>query len=252
MTPAAPSPHHPIISPPHPDFPPLQWGMSEAPGDFPLAAVPLFPLPNVVLFPRAILPLHIFEERYKTMTADAVAGERLVALALLKPGWEKSYHSRPAIEPIVCVGQILSWEQLPDGKYNFLLQGRTRARILREHADTGLAYRVAELSPVPETAVMEIDLVDQRRKLLDSFANPRVAVLPVVKQFQQLLSGPMPTADIADLAAFNFLEDLQLKQQLLGEGDIIRRVQAVVDQLAWWSAHFNPGVYGFPEDPSVN
>src|SRR5436189_3401156 len=86
------------------------------------AAVPLFPLPNVVLFPRAVLPLHIFEERYKVMTADALAGRRRVAMALLKPGWEKNYYGRPAIDPVVCVGEILTHEQFPDGKYNFLLQ----------------------------------------------------------------------------------------------------------------------------------
>ena len=79
-----------------------------------LAAVPLFPLPNVVLFPRAVLPLHVFEDRYKAMTADVLTGNRLIAMALLKPGWEKDYYQAPAIEPVVCVGEILSWEQLPD------------------------------------------------------------------------------------------------------------------------------------------
>src|SRR5580700_7348822 len=97
-----------------------------------LTAVPLFPLPNVVLFPRAILPLHIFEERYKAMTADALVGDGRIAMALLQPGWEKSYYERPRIEPVVCVGRILSHEQLPDGKYNFLLQGMLRATIVRE------------------------------------------------------------------------------------------------------------------------
>src|SRR5439155_576777 len=67
-----------------------------------LSSVPLFPLPNVVLFPRAVLPLHIFEERYKEMTAEALAGDRQVAMALLKPGWEKDYYHRPVIEPVVC------------------------------------------------------------------------------------------------------------------------------------------------------
>src|SRR5215217_8938156 len=94
-----------------------------------LGAVPLFPLPNVVLFPAAVLPLHIFEERYKAMTADALRGERRVAMALLRPGWEKSYYGRAAIEPVVCVGRILSHEKLVDGKYNFLLQGTLRARV---------------------------------------------------------------------------------------------------------------------------
>src|SRR5256885_4780298 len=96
----------------------------DAARSFPATA--LFPLPNVVLFPRAILPLHIFEERYKTMTEDVLAGDRRIAMALLKPGWERNYYGRAEIEQIVCVGSILSHERLPDGKYNFLLQGHTR------------------------------------------------------------------------------------------------------------------------------
>src|SRR5438552_2023140 len=98
-------------------------GMSHGDDPAKLDSVPLFPLPNVVLFPRAVLPLHIFEERYKAMTADALNGDRRIAMALLRPGWERSYYGRPQIEPVVCVGKILSHEKLPDGKYNFLLQG---------------------------------------------------------------------------------------------------------------------------------
>src|SRR3954451_15222395 len=130
-----------------------------------LSAVPLFPLPNVVLFPRAILPLHIFEERYKAMAADAIADDRQIAMALLKPGWERNYYGRPTIEPVVCVGLILSHEKLPDGKYNFLLQGQRRARISREIAGVDVPYRVAELHPIEETKHFEIDLDDQRRRL---------------------------------------------------------------------------------------
>src|SRR3954451_6199704 len=140
------------------------------------SAVPLFPLPNVVLFPRLVLPLHIFEERYKAMTADVIAPgrDRQIAMALLKPGWEKSYYERPAIEPIVCVGTILSHEKLPDGKYNFLLQGHTRARVVRE-VGGDLAYRTADLEPVEETQTFEIDLLDQRDRLAKLFAQPQFA-----------------------------------------------------------------------------
>src|SRR3954453_13428604 len=79
-----------------------------------LDAVPLFPLPNVVLFPRAVLPLHIFEERYKTMTADALQGDRQIAMALLQPGWERDYYQKPAINQVVCIGTVLTHERLPD------------------------------------------------------------------------------------------------------------------------------------------
>src|SRR3954466_5571076 len=107
-----------------------------------LSAVPLFPLPSVVLFPRAVLPLHIFEDRYRAMTADALEGDRLIAMALLRPGWEKSYYGRPAIEPVVCVGRIVSHEKLADGKYNFLLQGLVRAVVVREHLQHETPYRI--------------------------------------------------------------------------------------------------------------
>src|SRR5437660_12571644 len=111
--------------------------MSDSTGAKPVlpAVVPLFPLPNTVLFPHAVLPLHIVEERYKKMTIDALAGDRQIAMALLRPGWEKDYYGRAAIEPTVCVGTIVSHESLADGEYNFLLQGRTRARVIREVVD---------------------------------------------------------------------------------------------------------------------
>src|SRR4051794_12112028 len=138
-----------------------------------LSAVPLFPLPHVVLFPRAILPLHVFEERYKTMTADAIDGDRQIAMALLKPGWERNYYEKPAIEPVVCVGLILSHEKLPDGKYNFLLQGQRRARISREITGVDVPYRIAELVPIEESKHFEIDLDDQRRRLREVLEDRR-------------------------------------------------------------------------------
>src|SRR6187401_3241676 len=99
--------------------------MTDALGD--VFDVPLFPLPNVVLFPRAVLPLHIFEERYKQMTADAIEGAgdtgqtARIAMALFRPGWEKSYYRRPADGPVGCLRRNLNHEKLLDGKYNLLL-----------------------------------------------------------------------------------------------------------------------------------
>ena len=110
--------------------------------------LPLFPL-DLVLLPQTNLPLHIFEERYKAMTGDALSGDRQIAMALLAPGWEKNYHGIAAVEPVCCVGTILTWEELADGTFNLLLQGHTRARIIREHRHG--PYRVGELAPLVET-----------------------------------------------------------------------------------------------------
>src|SRR5882762_6901776 len=132
-----------------------------------LAAVPLFPLPNVVLFPRAVLPLHIFEERYKQMTADVLDGHRQIAMALLVRGWEKDYYGRAAVESVVCVGTILSHERLVDGRYNFLLRGHTRARIVREVGEG--PYRQGALEPMLESHAGEMALSEARERLIEMF-----------------------------------------------------------------------------------
>lgn len=221
---------------------------SYTPSNF--AAVPLFPLPNVVLFPRAVLPLHIFEERYKTMTSDALEGNRRIAMALLQPGWEKDYYSKPAIEPVVGVGEILSHERLADGKYNFLLQGVARARVVREFG--GKSYRVAELEPIHETAVLDMDLLDQRERLNAMLRADVAALLPGATQFLQMLSSPLTTAAIADLIAFHLLDDVALKQSLLGEGDVRQRVVRTVDALHAMQPAIAAARPKLPADPSWN
>src|SRR3989441_8060711 len=97
--------------------------------------LPLFPLPNVVLFPNVFLPLHIFEARYREMVADAVASDRLIGMVLLRPGWEPNYEGRPAVYPIGCSGVMTHVERLGDGRYNLVLRGLERFRIVEEDHD---------------------------------------------------------------------------------------------------------------------
>src|SRR5687768_17166829 len=192
-----------------------------------LSAVPLFPLPDVVLFPRAVLPLHIFEQRYKAMTADALAGAGVIAMALLRRGWEKCYYQAPAIDPVVCVGRIVSYEKLPDGNYNFLLQGLLRARVSSE--DRARPYRLASVVALEESPVMEIDLANERQKLTCMLSSGAASNLPIVRQFRTMLASPMPTAHVADLLAFTFIDDdAALKQSLLAETDVRQRVERLI------------------------
>ena len=92
--------------------------------------LPLFPLPNVVLFPNVFLPLHIFEPRYREMVADALASDRMIGMVLLRPGWERDYEGRPPVYPIGCSGVITHVERLADGRYNIVLRGVERFRIV--------------------------------------------------------------------------------------------------------------------------
>ncbi|HSI36129.1 MAG: LON peptidase substrate-binding domain-containing protein [Phycisphaerae bacterium] len=215
--------------------------------EFP-AAVPLFPLPNVVLFPRAILPLHIFEERYKQMTADVLRGHRQVAMALLRRGWERDYYGRPAVDPVVCVGTIVSHERLADGRYNFLLEGHTRARIVREIATE--PYRLAELEPLTEVNSDEGGLLALRSALAGLFRRESYASLPAGRQIRELLARGVPTAVAADLAAFHLLSEhpVELRQELLGEADVRERVRRVVDAVA----DLKPAWVNVPGDAKLN
>jgi Lon protease-like protein len=110
--------------------------------------VPLFPLPNVVLFPQMPLPLHIFEPRYRKMVEDARRGHEIIGMVLLQPGWEPRYYGRPPVFPIGCAGRMEQCEALPDGRYNILLRGLTRFEIVNESADE--PYRVARVQARPE------------------------------------------------------------------------------------------------------
>src|SRR5262245_64124765 len=109
--------------------------------------VRLFPLPNVVLFPHVVQPLHIFEPRYRQMTADALDSNRLIALVLLQPGHEQEYEGRPPVHAIACVGKVLGEQKLDDGRYNLLLRGVSRVRIVEEMPSEKL-YRVARVELV--------------------------------------------------------------------------------------------------------
>jgi Lon protease-like protein len=177
-------------------------------------------------------------------------------MALLRPGWEKSYYARPAIEPVVCLGTILSHEKLPDGKYNFLLQGSARARIVEELSRPE-PYRIARLEPIVEVPALEIDLDEQRRQFTAVFDDSPLRLRGTGKQFRQIVRSVLPTPDIADLAAFTFLEDVALKQSLLEEADVRTRVTRTVEALQRLAAQLPAGsketmhIPG-PTDPRLN
>ena len=110
--------------------------------------VAVFPLPNTVFFPETVLPLHIFEPRYRQMVREAVAGSGLLAVTLLKSGWESDYYGNPPVEDIATVGAIRDLEPLPDGRFNLRLVGLQRVRLGRVVQER--PYRSMEFEPIPE------------------------------------------------------------------------------------------------------
>ena len=128
--------------------------------------LPLFPLPNVVLFPNVFLPLHVFEPRYREMVADAINSDRMIGMVLLKAGWEHEYDGSPAVYPIGCSSVITHVERLDDGRYNIVLRGVERFRILEENHER--RYRRAIIEPFVERTLAAEDraaLQHQRSRL---------------------------------------------------------------------------------------
>jgi uncharacterized protein len=137
--------------------------------------LPLFPLPNVVLFPNVFLPLHIFEPRYREMVVDAVGSDRLIGMVLLRPGWDKDYEGRPPIYAVGCSGVLTHVERLPDGRFNIVLRGLERFRIVEEDQDR--SYRRALVEPLAERPLTSDDRNEIRRcrQKLESLLRPAIA-----------------------------------------------------------------------------
>ena len=111
-------------------------------------SIPIFPLEDIMLFPNASRPLHIFEPRYRQMVADALAGDRIIGMVMLRPGYEDEYEGNPPIYEIGTAGVIAHVDELPEGRYNIVLRGLTKFRVTAE--DESRAYRVADVDAIPE------------------------------------------------------------------------------------------------------
>jgi Lon protease-like protein len=132
--------------------------------------VPVFPLPGVILFPGVPLPLHVFELRYRTMVRDALSRERVLALALLRPGWERDYQGSPEFHSLGCLARIDEVAWLPNDCYDLRLLGLSRARLGR--AEREFPYRAVRVQPLPQDPLSEDDPLVQleRRALLEAHA----------------------------------------------------------------------------------
>jgi Lon protease-like protein len=187
--------------------------------------LPLFPLPNVVLFPNVFLPLHIFEPRYREMVADALVSDRLMGMVLLRPGWERDYEGRPPVYPIGCSGVITHAERLRDGRYDIVLRGLDRFRIVDENHER--SYRRAIVEPIPDDAPAgnERGIIHTCRTKLEAIlgSDPRVA--------DARIPSAMPDEDLVNaLAQYLDLEPLE-KQALLEKAGLRSRAESLVELL---------------------
>ena len=193
--------------------------------------VRLFPLPNLVLFPDSFAPLKVFEERYVAMVEDARDDDGLIALALLKPGWEEDYAGNPPIHSIVCVGKMLRQRRLEGGQYDLLLYGLFRARILEELE--GSTYRRARVEVLEEVAepVHAEALAKRVRRALDLVPGRRSMIHEMRRMANQLRGVDAAPGRYADAVANASDLHPEARYELLAESDVMRRLERLIQLL---------------------
>jgi len=136
--------------------------------------LPLFPLPTVVLFPTVFLPLHVFEPRYRQMVTKALEGDRIIGMALLRPGHDAEYEGRPPVFDVGCAGLITHVERQNDGRFNLILRGLEKFRIdVEEPATDGVLYRIAHVTSFEEmTDDAERAALRTERRRLEAMLEP--------------------------------------------------------------------------------
>jgi Lon protease-like protein len=189
--------------------------------------IPLFPLPGVVLLPGTLLPLHIFEPRYRAMVADALAGDQTIGMAMLKPGWERA-GATPAIFPIGGAGRIVASEELPDGRYDIVLEGEFRYRVLDEAPPA--PYRIAR---VEEIRSLPFPTADEAARV----GREAARIFREIAAAMSLPSLPdedLPVERLASELALRLRYEPTELQSLLETDAVSARLQAVVERMNDW------------------
>ena len=225
--------------------------------------VRLFPLPNLVLFPGVMQGLHVFEPRYRQLMDDALAADHLITMAVLKTPdpttIENPFDLCPEIYPTVCIGKIITHSKTEDGRYNLLLVGARRARIVRE-IKTDKAYRTAEVELVEDSVHSSEDQINQlRKRLVKSFLKFAKEKQGLGQEtIKNMLVDSMPISLLVDLVSYAVGLEPEDQIKILETPEADLRCQYVLEMIEKMDASPPPHPHpdfdrtGFPPDFSAN
>lgn len=189
--------------------------------------VPVFPLSNVVLFPNVLLPLHIFEQRYRIMVKDALDGEKIITMALLKPGWENEYYNSPKIFNVACMGRIVSTEYMEDGTSNIVLYGLKRVEL--QEIDNQEPYRVANVK-------IREDVLDGNeelyRKHIEDLLGKWNSIMGEEQKDHRIeINTALPLDKLTDTIATLIISNIFDRQSLLEQSQAVKRAEKIIDYI---------------------
>jgi hypothetical protein len=196
-----------------------------------VVVLPIFPLPGLTFFPHTLLPLHIFEGRYRAMVSDCLARDRRLAVVGLRPGYEAVYDGKPAVYAVAGAGEVIQWERLATGRFNILLRGDCRIRIQAE-LPTDTLYRVVRAS-VLEDEIPEGDdpLARQTQRVTGACLELLKVQGQLSPQVEEALRSPSGPGVVADQIASAVIPDPGLRQELLETSDVRRRLERLAAAL---------------------
>lgn len=196
-----------------------------------LSALPIFPLPNCVLLPGGLLPLHVFEPRYRDLTRDCLAGSQLMAVARLRPGYETSYYGRPPVYERCGVGRIICSEELPDGRFALLLRGVARVEIARE-LPAERAYRLVEARMLSDQDCDRNEAQDTHRRLIALCDRLAEVIEKGGPQLRDLVRTHDDPGACADAIAAALVMDADARQELLEAVNPMVRLQRTLGHVS--------------------
>ena len=192
--------------------------------------VPIFPLPNVVLFPKTLLPLHIFEERYRAMVESALGGDAMIAIVLLREDVHPEPPDKPPVHDVACLGKIETYEELAGGRYNILVSGTRRIRLLREVESAPYRRAEVELLQDLQAEEPERDLVIRRNRLVALFSRFAELAETGEKQSRRLFAT-LDFEALVNTVASTLSFPARHKQLLLETDDIVERCDTLLPVL---------------------
>jgi Lon protease-like protein len=196
-----------------------------------LSSLPIFPLPNCVLLPGGLLPLHVFEPRYRELTRDCLAGHQLMAVARLRPGYETTYYGRPPVYDRCGVGRIICSEELPDGRFALLLRGVGRVEIARE-LPADRAYRLVEARMLQDKSCDKADARDHHRRLIQLCDRLAEVIEKGGPQLRDLVRAFEDPGACADAIAAALVMDVDARQELIEALDPMVRLQRTLGHVS--------------------
>ena len=193
--------------------------------------VPIFPLPNVTFFPRTLLPLHVFEPRYREMIGNCLAGDRLLGVALLREGWQKDYFGRPPIYKTFGVGKIVDHEHYENDCYDIVVEGLYRTRLITEYSTN--PFRTGRVTVIQDGPIDHLrDEVQVVQKELHESCRQLAEAMPEYRETLRNAWGSHPhPAVVADRLAAALVVDTYDRQSILEETNALRRMNLVLVQV---------------------